>query len=251
MERKETLAMENNLLCQFAPCTVRGVSAHNLAGKEVIDKMRNSKGFTLIELLVVILIIGILLALIIPNFVLFEERARRVSVKNDMHVVQTALEAWAVDHFGNYPEADMEPFVIDETPDEGGIAAYFPGGDPFGVSGSPVLGRFPNNPYTGTMYTQGSVPDMYYGDDFIDGSEPGEVANGDPNDPNGQTCDYDGFAAPDGSEGTIGVATYSNPNTNVCEEYGIVGYGRDISAPMYDRIMVSGSENILYFVLHN
>ena len=37
-----------------------------------------NRAFTLIELLVVILIIGILLALVVPNFVLMQERVRRI-----------------------------------------------------------------------------------------------------------------------------------------------------------------------------
>ena len=101
--------------------------------------MRN-KGFTLIELLVVILIIGILLALIVPNFVMFQERARRASVKNNMHVIQTALEAYAVDHMGNYPSEE-----VFEEEEESMLLCYFPGGDRFGVDdeGEPVFGLLP------------------------------------------------------------------------------------------------------------
>src|SRR5512137_2542387 len=108
----------------------------------------NKKGFTLIELLVVILIIGILLALIIPNFVLFQERARRTSVKNNMHIVQTALEAYAVDHNGMYPSGD----VSWEEEDDAGFCLWLPGGDPIGIDQTPVCGKFPVNPYTGVRY---------------------------------------------------------------------------------------------------
>ena len=104
----------------------------------------NKKGFTLIELLVVILIIGILLALIIPNFVLFQERARRTSVKNNMHLIQTCLEAYSTDHNGNYPNSDA-----DWTDAEDIFYAYFPGGDPIGTDASPIFGQAPLNPYTG------------------------------------------------------------------------------------------------------
>ncbi len=151
--------------------------------------MKN-RGFTLIELLVVILIIGILLALIIPNFVLFQERARRASVKNNMHVIQTALEAYAVDHYGNYPGEDVEWAPNDEA----GICLWFPGGDPVGIEGEPKPGNFPVNPYDGKRYNDEDKDeeDLVYADLFgeLEAGQNAQIRGSD------EECPYIDFGGP-------------------------------------------------------
>lgn len=64
---------------------------------------KNDKGFTLIELLVVIVIIGILAAMALPNFVKAREKAKEAEVKSNIHAIQIALERYAVDTGGTYP----------------------------------------------------------------------------------------------------------------------------------------------------
>lgn len=204
--------------------------------------MRN-KGFTLIELLVVILIIGILLALIIPNFVLFQERARRASVKNNMHVVQTALEAYAVDHVGNYPGEE-----VDFEDEENMLRCYFPGGDPFGTDGDPIFGEYPLNPYTGRRY---NVEDVDFSMDLDLLEEPGQNA-AKRNDDENHDCPYEDLEPEEELQGSmmfLGFIPEQNP-LETPQEYAIVGWGRDLTNPMYDRDPVE-EDVYIYFVLHN
>jgi prepilin-type N-terminal cleavage/methylation domain-containing protein len=64
---------------------------------------KRSNGFTLIELLVVIVIIGILVAIALPNFLKIKEKAKEAEVKQNLHSIQLSLERYSTDNEGLYP----------------------------------------------------------------------------------------------------------------------------------------------------
>ena len=63
----------------------------------------NRRGFTLIELMIVVVIIGVLAAIGVPNFIRIQANAKEASVKENSHTVQLAAEDWCVQSDGLYP----------------------------------------------------------------------------------------------------------------------------------------------------
>ena len=167
-------------------------------------KNRKIKGFTLIELLVVVVIIGILAAIALPNFIGAQQKAKLSSVKANMHTVQLAAESYATDTGGVYGTiADCKP--------------YFPGGSS-AIGGA--AGKYPTNPFTNTA---DQTPD----DAGLADSAAIQAARA---------------AAPGSKAGTAGNTGYAKTGDDL--SYGILGYdqaGKSVAGSGNKQMVLSNN----------
>jgi len=64
----------------------------------------NRRGFTLVELMLVVIIIGTLVAMVMPRLAGRTEQAKRAAAKADIEAnISSALDLYEIDH-GSYPE---------------------------------------------------------------------------------------------------------------------------------------------------
>jgi len=98
--------------------------------------MNNQKGFTLIELIITLGIISLIAAIIYPNFIKIQEKAKINALKSTAHSVEMAVESYYLSA-GQYPEGSDLP--ITELVDT--------------LKASGELTKDPVNPFTGKIYT--------------------------------------------------------------------------------------------------
>ncbi len=64
---------------------------------------RNQKGFTLVELLIVVIILGILAAVVIPQFNTAASESKEAALASNLATVRQAIEMYKVQHNDTFP----------------------------------------------------------------------------------------------------------------------------------------------------
>ncbi len=105
------------------------------------------RAFTLVEILIVVFILGILAALVIPQFTSAAATSRENSTRMDLHRIRVQIEIYIQQHDGQPPTlAEFAKQMTMASNAQGQTAAVGTEGYRFG----PYIQSVPINPHTGT-----------------------------------------------------------------------------------------------------
>jgi general secretion pathway protein G len=103
-------------------------------------KMRAKSGFTLVEILIVVVILGILAAIVIPQFTEASTEAKTSSLCTDLQTMRSQIELYKIQHNDALPGSGTASFVLALTGQTDVAGAV-------GTDYGPYLQKIPSNQF--------------------------------------------------------------------------------------------------------
>jgi len=132
--------------------------------------MKAEKGFTLVEILIVVVILGILAAIVIPQFTSASTEAKESALVSDLQAIRSQIELYKIHHNDNLPGTQGVDFVTAMTSktNQDGVVDTSGGTDPTFRFG-PYMRVIPINPFNdfATVEIDGTAGDNSHGWNFV------------------------------------------------------------------------------------
>ncbi len=113
---------------------------------------RVKKAFTLVEILIVVIILGILAAIVIPQFTSASEEARESSLDTDLQGLRSQISLYKLQHHDRGPDVQSTDEGQSWTADANNFVTRMTGttdewGQTSGSAFGPYFQEFPSNPF--------------------------------------------------------------------------------------------------------
>ncbi|MGA1979305.1 MAG: prepilin-type N-terminal cleavage/methylation domain-containing protein [Sedimentisphaerales bacterium] len=118
--------------------------------------MRAKSGFTLVEILIVLVILGILAAIVIPQFTSASTEAKESALVSDLQAVRSQIELYKVQHNDNLPGVANGTHIAGGGFASAMTTATDQDGNPGGRFG-PYIQRIPDNPFSTAVGQENAV----------------------------------------------------------------------------------------------